>query len=155
MPEDNARPYRRIPHSVWLYRLGRWALSGLFIWAGGAKLANPEAFGLIIGDFGLVPEWSIMPLALLLPVLEILAGLGLIFDLPYGLGVVTALLLLFMAVLGYGLWLGLDIDCGCFGPGDPESGVYGSLRSALYRNLAMGAGILFLYWYRFRRSIDV
>jgi hypothetical protein len=155
MQEDNVCPYRWIPQTVWLYRLVRWTLSGLFIWAGGAKLANPEAFGLIIGDFGLVPEWSIVPLALILPVLEILAGLGLIFDLPYSLGGMTALLLLFIAVLGYGLWLGLDIDCGCFGPGDPESGVYGSLGSALYRDLAMGAGILFLYWCRFRRSISV
>lgn len=154
MPEDKIRSRRRISHSVWLYRLVRWTLSGLFIWAGGAKLMNPEAFGLIIGDFGLVPEWSIMPLALILPVLEILAGLGLIFDLPYSLGVVTALLLLFISVIGYGIWLGLDIDCGCFGPGDPESGVYGSLSYALYRDLAVGAGIIFLYWYRFRRSTD-
>lgn len=129
----------------WLYRLVRWIIAGLFIWAGLLKLADPAAFAVIIGDFGLVPRWSTEPIAILLPVMEVAAGLGLIFDIRGSLAVITALLALFIAVLGYGIWLGLDIDCGCFGPDDPESGAYHGLHSALYRDLAMGVGIIFLY----------
>lgn len=137
-----------------LYRLVRWTLSGLFIWAGALKLADPPAFAVIISDFGLVPAWSVMPLAILLPMVEIAAALGLVFDLRASLAVITALLGLFIAILGYGIWLGLDIDCGCFGPEDPEARAYGGLRSALYRDLAMAGGVFFLYWWRLRNPAD-
>ena len=41
---------------------------------------------------------------------------------------------LFMAILGYGISMGLDVDCGCFGPEDPESKAFHGLRAALYRD---------------------
>jgi hypothetical protein len=92
-----------------------------------------------------------MSIAIGLPVLEILAAIGLLFDVRGSLATITGLLILFLAVLGYGVWLGLDIDCGCFGQGDPE--VEG-LRPALYRDLVMLAGVAYLYLWRFRRSSD-
>ncbi|MHB8790082.1 MAG: MauE/DoxX family redox-associated membrane protein [Desulfobulbaceae bacterium] len=141
--------------SLWLYRLVRWALAGLFIWAGALKLADPPAFAVIISDFGLVPGWSVMPLALALPVLEVAAALGLVFDLRRSLAVISFLLAMFIAILGYAIWLGLDIDCGCFGPEDPEARAYSSLRTSLYRDLAMAAGVLFLYWWRMRNAADL
>lgn len=141
-----------IIHSLWLYRLVRWSLAGLFIWAGGMKLADPSAFAVIIRDFGLVPGWSVMPIAIALPVVEIIAAIGLIFDLRGSLAVITVLLGLFIAILCYGILLGLDIDCGCFGPEDPESRAYGGLRTSLYRNLVMAAGVFFLYWWRLRNA---
>lgn len=139
--------------SVWGYRLVRWLLSGLFILAGITKLADPAAFGVVIRDFGLVPDWSVMVLAVILPALEVVTAVGLIFDLRGSLAVITALLVLFLAILGYGILLGLDIDCGCFGPEDPESRAYGALHTAFYRDLAMAAGVLFLYWYRFKHAV--
>jgi hypothetical protein len=138
--------------SVWFYRFVRWVLSILFIWAGCAKLADPQAFSAIIQDFGIVPELSVMPIAVILPVLEVIAAIGLIFDMRGSLAVITVLLGLFVVILGYGIWLGLDMDCGCFGPGDPESRAYNGLRSALYRNLAMMASIFYLYFWRFRQT---
>lgn len=140
--------------SLWLYRLVRWALAGLFIWAGALKLADPPAFAVIISDFGLVPGWSVMPLALALPVVEVAAALGLVFDLRGSLAVISLLLAMFIAILGYAIWLGLDIDCGCFGPEDPEARAYSSLRTSLYRDLAMAAGIFFLYWWRWQYAAD-
>jgi uncharacterized membrane protein YphA (DoxX/SURF4 family) len=137
-----------------LYRLVCWTLSGLFIWAGALKLADPPAFAVIINDFGMVPAWGVMPLAILLPVVEIAAALGLVFDLRGSLAVITGLLGLFIAILGYAIWLELDIDCGCFGPEDPESRAYGGLRTSLYRDLAMAGGVLYLYWWRFWNAAD-
>lgn len=140
--------------SLRLYRLVRWTLAVLFILAGSRKLADPQAFAVIIRDFGLVPEWSVMPFALLLPAVEVIAALGLIFDLRGSLAVITGLLAFFITILLYGIHLGLDIDCGCFGPEDPEAGAYHNLRAALYRDLMMMAGILFLYGWRFRNATD-
>ena len=138
--------------SVWIYRLIRWTLATLFIWAGGRKLADPQAFGVVIRDFGIVPELSVMPIALFLPALEIIAAVGLIFNIRGSLAVVTGLLTLFILILGYGIWLGLDIDCGCFGPQDPEWRAYNGLRSAFYRDLVMMASIFFLYFWRFKQT---
>ena len=140
--------------SVWFYRLVRWVLSTLFIWAGYTKLTDPQAFGVIIRDFGIVPELSVMPIAVVLPVLEVIAAIGLIFNMRGSLEVITGLLAMFIAILGYGIWLGLDIDCGCFGPEDPESRAYNGLRTSLYRDLAMMAAIFFLYFWRFRQTAD-
>jgi len=92
-----------------------------------------------------------MPIAIALPVLEIIVAIGLIFDMRGSLAVITGLLALFILILGYGIWLGLDIDCGCFGFEDPESRAYNGLRSSLYRDLAMMTVIFFLYFWRFRQ----
>jgi len=138
--------------SVWFYRIVRLVLSVLFIWAGGTKLVDPQAFGVIIRDFGIVPELGVMPIAVILPVLEVTAAIGLIFDMRGSLAVITVLLALFLVILGYGIWLGLDIDCGCFGPDDPESRAYKGLHSAFYRDLAMTAAIFHLYFWRFSQT---
>ena len=142
----------RYDRFVWLYRLVRLTLAILFIWAGTIKIADLDAFAVIIRDFGLVPGWSVVPIAVVLPVVEVIAAIGLIFDFRGSLSVITGLLLLFMAILIYGIALGLDIDCGCFGPNDPEFRAYHGLRIALYRDLVMVTGIVFLYWWRFRNS---
>lgn len=134
--------------SLWLYRLVRWTIAGLFLWAGVLKLEDPQAFAVIISDFGLVTGWSVMPIAVGIPVLEIAAALGLVFDLRGSLAAISFLLAMFIAILGYAIWLGLDIDCGCFGPEDPETRAYSSLHASLYRDLAMATGVLFLYWRR-------
>ena len=140
--------------SIWIYRLIRLALATLFIWAGGTKLADPQGFGVIIRDFGIVPELIVMPVAVVLPVLEVIAAIGLIFNIRGSLAVITGLLALFILILGYGVWLGLDIDCGCFGPEDPESRAYSGLHAALYRDLAMMAAVFFLYFWRFRQTVN-
>jgi len=130
---------------VWAEQLIRLILGLLFIVAGIVKLRDPKAFTVVIDAFGLVSGSVSESLAIVLPILEILAGLGLIFDFPMSLHTVTGLLIIFIAILLYGIHLGLDIDCGCYGPDDVESRAFGGLRLALYRDLAMAAGVLFLY----------
>jgi hypothetical protein len=131
-----------------LYAGVRWLLALLFLYAGAAKLADPHAFGRIIADFGLLPEVLVAPAAVILPGMEVAAALGLLLDLRGALGLVVGLLLLFIAVLLYGLRLGLDVDCGCFGPDDPEAHAYGDLGSALARDLCMVLAAAYLYWWR-------
>jgi hypothetical protein len=138
----------RLARSLWAYRLVRWGLAGAFLWAGAVKLADPAAFAVVIEAFGLAPGFMVEPLALALPALEVAAALALAADARGGLGVITGLTVLFALVLGYGLWLGLDIDCGCYGPGDPEAEAFSGLRASLYRDLGFLAAAAYLYWWR-------
>jgi len=133
---------------VWSYRCLRWMLGITFIYSGITKLLAPETFAVLIEAFGLVPETLLLPVALILPLVEVLAGAGLLVDLRGSLAVIKGLLLLFVAILGYGIHLGLDVDCGCFGPEDPEADAFHGLKWALYRDIAMLAAVAYLYFWR-------
>ena len=143
----------KIIFSIWPYRGVRVIIALIFMWAGVVKILDPDSFAIILEAFDLLPYTWIMPVAVGLPVLEILAAVGLLFDVRGSLSAIAGLLVLFLAILFYGVWLGLDIDCGCFGPGDPEGEAYKGLRPALYRDLVMLAGVAYLYIWRFRRAL--
>jgi len=131
-----------------LYQLGRLSLGGIFIYAGGRKLLAPEPFAVLIYAFGIVPPGLLIPVALGLPFLEVAAGWGLVFDIRGSLTTIAGLLVLFIMLLGYGILMGLDIDCGCFGPGDPETDAFHGLKTALFRDLVMLGGVVLMYGYR-------
>lgn len=137
----------------WTYRLARWILGILFIYAGGVKLLRPEIFAVLLDAFEILPEPFLRPVALGLPTLEMMAGLGLILDIRGSLPVITGMLLLFTGILGYGIGMGLYVDCGCFGPGDPESKAFHGLKTSFYRDLVMLATVAALYALRRYRSI--
>ena len=94
----------------WTYKIIRWVLGAIFIYTGGTKLLEPEIFAVLIEAYGIVPKGFIMPVAIGLPLLEVIAGIGLLFDVRGSLALTTGLLLLFIVVLGYGIWIGLDVD---------------------------------------------
>jgi uncharacterized membrane protein YphA (DoxX/SURF4 family) len=144
---------RQIILSDWIYRIVRVVYVVLFLYAGINKLLDPRSFAIVIDAFGLVPDLFIMPVAVALPILETVAAIGLLFDVRGSLGLMSGLLVFFMAVVSYGIRMGLDIDCGCFGPGDLEGEAYRGLRPALYRNLILTVGIAYLYSWRFLRAV--
>lgn len=136
----------RLP--AWIYRLLRWSLGGIFIYSAWTKLLAPQTFAVLLDAYGLVPQALLLPMAVMLPALEMVAGIGLLFDIHGSLAAITGLLLLFVAILGYGIRMGLDVDCGCFGPDDPEAQAFHGLQPALYRDLAMLTSAAFLYGWR-------
>lgn len=136
-----------------LYRLCRWTLGGIFIYAGGSKLLEPKIFAYLVEAYGFVPEVLLIPVAIGLPILEVISGFGLLFDIRGSLGLITGLLVIFMLVLSYAIWLGLDVDCGCFGPEDPETEAFHGLRLSLFRDLVMMAGVIFIYGWRRYQAI--
>ncbi len=135
------------------YRIFRWILTVVFLYSGGTKLLDTQSFAVIIDAFGLVPAILIEPIAIGLPVLEIIVAFGLLFDIRGALAVTTGLMALFMAILGYAIYMGLDIDCGCFGPDDPEAEAFHGLRLALCRDAVIMIGIGFLYVWRLKKAI--
>ncbi len=139
---------RKLAYSIWLYRFVRLVLAGAFILAGALKLAEPESFASIIGAFGLLPKPLVPWAAIVLPVVEVLSGIGLLLEVRGSLGTLAGLLVLFMAVLLYGLHLGLNVDCGCYGPGDPQAGTFSSMKAAVFRDLGLMAMAAYMYWRR-------
>ena len=95
----------------WIYKLSRWGIGFIFIYAGSIKLMDPRIFAVLIDAYGIVPESLLMPVAIALPALEVAAGIGLLFDIEKSLPVISGLLMLFIAILGYGIRMGLDVDC--------------------------------------------
>lgn len=128
--------------SRWSHRLLLGGLSGLFILAGVLKLANQHAFAVQVERYGLLPAAWIDPVALLLPLLEVGAGVVALLGLRGGLETLGAMLLVFIGVLAYALWQGLEVPCGCFSL-DDEVRRHGVLL-ALLRDLAMLAVVVYL-----------
>ena len=135
---------------TWLYHFLRLGLACIFIYAGFIKLLDPLAFAHAIAQYDLIPDGLLPLVAVGLPALELLAGLGLIGEVRGSLTLTAILLLIFLAVLGYALWQNLDIDCGCFTAED-LAGQEG-LKIAFRRDLMMIGAILLLYWRRRSRA---
>ena len=144
---------KNIMMSYGIYVFGRWVLGMIFLYSGVSKLIDPQSFAIIIDAFGLVPEILIDPLAIGLPVLEVLVAFGLILDMRGSLTVTAVLMVFFMAILGYAIHMGLDIDCGCFGPDDPEAEAFHGLRLALCRDGVIMMGIIYLFIWRWKNSV--
>jgi uncharacterized membrane protein YphA (DoxX/SURF4 family) len=96
----------------------RVGLAAVFVYAGVTKLLDLPGFEKSITDYGILIPGTEMAVAVVLVVLEILVGLGVLLGVRAALACMIALLLMFIGVLSYGLWLGLDIECGCFGLGE-------------------------------------
>lgn len=125
-------------------RIIRLVIGSVFLYAGIIKVGNPHDFAVVIAGYGLLPELLILPVAVALPILEVLAAVGLIFGIRGSLTAITVMLVGFIVVLMYGIVLGLDVDCGCFSSTDPEA-AYRGLKHALYRDLLMLVGLLCLF----------
>ncbi len=141
---------KTVLHSRWTDGALRGILAFLFIYGGGLKLADPKAFAATLSLYDLIPEMLLPVVAIGLPALEVAAGTALLFNVRGGLAVITALLVLFVAVLGYGILSDLNVDCGCFGP--EEIAGQQSLRQAFIRDLFLIGAASFLYYTRRTRT---
>jgi uncharacterized membrane protein YphA (DoxX/SURF4 family) len=135
---------------AWLYHLLRLGLACIFMYAGFIKLLDPRAFAHAIAQYDLIFEGLLPLVAVGLPALELLAGVGLIFEVRGSLTLIAFLLLIFLVILGYAVWHNLDIDCGCLTLDelDAQHGV----KTAFWRDLIMIGATLFLYWRRRSRA---
>jgi uncharacterized membrane protein YphA (DoxX/SURF4 family) len=134
-----------VKHSVdpRLIAVMRVALGVLFIMAALPKIMNPHAFAKAVSNYHMLPFVAERALALLLPPLELLAGVCLVvgaFD--AGAALLTfVLMIVFTVAVGTALARGLDISCGCF---ETEGGTKVGLRK-IVANLALTLAAL-LVW---------
>ncbi|MFH1153510.1 MAG: MauE/DoxX family redox-associated membrane protein [Pseudomonadota bacterium] len=138
--------------SEFVYAAVRCGLAMVFLYSGVMKLADLGAFASVIEAYGIVP-WEFKSLsALVISLAEVFAGAGLLLDVRGSLTAVAVMLVVFMAVLGLGIHMGYDIDCGCFGEDDPVGKAMHGLGRALIRDLVFTAGVLYCYVWRYLHS---
>ncbi len=105
----------------WLL-LGRIALAMIFLAAGIAKLREPWLqFAVSINSFKIVPDAMLEPIARILPWFEVVVGVGVLsgIRLKWTSSLATVILGGFLALLIRSWAMGIEVDCGCFGSGEP------------------------------------
>ncbi len=138
---------------LWLDLLGRWIVGLVFLVAAVPKLFNVHEFAAVIDAYDILPDMLLLPTAVVLPLLEIFLAVGLLLNRFKSKLGVALVLLFFIFLLSYSIWQGLDIDCGCFGPEDPEFKAFRGLRLALVRDIVMLVPLIYSFWYhRYRQD---
>jgi putative oxidoreductase len=127
----------------------RLLIGGLFIYASIYKILDPAAFAASVRNYMIVPaQWSNL-IALMLPWIEIGAGIFLIVGIqtrPSAL-ITTGMLAVFLGAILYAYSIGLDIDCGCFSSAAGSAGRIGPLTIARDVSLLL-TSFLIVIWDR-------
>lgn len=134
---------KSIIENKWLNLLLRYVLGFIFVYAAIEKIAQPEEFAKAIINYRMLPLFSINSVAILLPWIELLAGLGLIAGVSIRGNslLVLSMLAVFSVAVGIALLRGLDISCGCFGTASASKVGWAHLTE----NIGMLLGILVIY----------
>jgi len=122
-------------------------IAAVFVCSGTIKLFSFQTFALTVGEFGIVLDGLVMPVSFGICVVEVSAGIGMFFGMRWCTWILLGLLLLLMGVLAYGIWIGLDIDCGCWG-----EGIHVKLQTQLLIDFAIFAGLIWGVWVQSKLS---
>lgn len=139
----------RIDRIWWIGLALRVFLGGAFLYAAWLKLREPwMLFAMAVDAYQLLPQWAVILVARTLPWAELLLGLLLIAGkwMRFTSAAVSALLAGFLAMMAFTYLKGMQIDCGCFGSGDPIS------PRTLARDGGLLAAALLLTIMSFRRQ---
>jgi uncharacterized membrane protein YphA (DoxX/SURF4 family) len=125
-----------------LLLLLRLLLGGTLLWAGLVKIPEPGLFAQTVRAYNVLPLPLVNPFAVVVPWMEVTAGLCLLLGFWTRSSALSALLLLlcFGVALGVNLYRGADLSCGCFG----LDGTDGSLHAALVRDILLICVAVFL-----------
>jgi uncharacterized membrane protein YphA (DoxX/SURF4 family) len=109
--------------AAWLALPARWYLGGLFVLASWHKIAVPHDFAIDVATYGILPLALVNPVAIVLPWVELVAGLMLLLGARVRAAalLVAAMVAMFLAALVMALARGLDMSCGCFASQGAES----------------------------------
>jgi putative oxidoreductase len=124
----------------------RVLLGGVFVYSSYHKIAAPAEFARIIYGYQLFPAISINLIAVILPFLELYAGMALMLGIyPRSAAlIVNGMLLGFIFAITVNLIRGVEFDCGCFSLG--RTGHTGYTVQLLIRDLfffIMGLHVIF------------
>lgn len=108
-----------------MYHLCRLVLGSVLIYASIDKIVDPAAFGKIIFSYQLLPDQMINITAIVLPWLELVVGILLVFQLwmPGTIMLINTLFMVFTGAILSALLRGLDINCGCFSTSGGEGSI--------------------------------
>lgn len=144
--------------------LSRLVVGAVFLVAGVSKALDMPAFAAEISAYQITPEPLVQPLAIALPLLELLIGVYLLIGLMQRWSAMVAAMFLigFIGAMALALARGLTLDCGCFGNAlgvgilretvGPSSILRDVLYLALSVHLIVVPGIWSVDWLRQRRA---
>lgn len=135
-------------------KICRFAVVIVMFAAATPKLLNISDFAAIINAYEMLPQFAVGPTAVFLPVVEIALAIGLIANVRVSKYLTIFLLLFFIAILSLAIFQGLDIDCGCFGPEDPEHRAFQGLRFAIVRDVVMILCLSYSLWYETYQKLN-
>ncbi len=126
------------PRGFYSWHLGRVLLGCVFVYAGVLKGFDVEAFAGQVAAYEILPyQWNLI-VAAILPFIELIVGLHLVFNrwVRAASVVVAGLCATFLALLASVLLRGMAIDCGCFGPQDSSTPLQAIIRNLLLLAMA-------------------
>ena len=102
--------------ATWISVLLRWYLGLLFIGASWHKIIEPGSFAVDVATYEILPLALVNSVALILPWVELRAGLLLIvgWRIRAAAWLVSAMMFVFVLAVIIALAHGLDMSCGCF-----------------------------------------
>lgn len=112
----------------------RIILSVIFIYAGMEKISYPAGFSDSINNYKILPLFTVNFLAIILPWIELIAGVLLLFGIRVKENsfIISVLLSIFIIAIVISLIRGLNIDCGCFGTfSGSKVGIYKLIENSL------------------------
>jgi uncharacterized membrane protein YphA (DoxX/SURF4 family) len=135
----------------WLTIRVQLALGAIFVIAAIPKIADPPSFAHMIYNYRLVPASLINISALVMPWVELLAGLALILGIwkAAARNVIGILLAIFIIAISINLARDNAIDCGCFNVADRgkthEQRIF-DMKVDVARDLGMLLMVAQLWW---------
>lgn len=119
--------------------LFRLIVGGVFIWAAVTKIADPLTFAQNIKNYQVVGQTLSFLTAIILPYVELVAGLFLIIGIfPRSSALLISSLLLFFIILVVVTMLrGIDVDCGCFGTFSRKADLWLILEDTIWLIMAL------------------
>ncbi|MDX1388909.1 MAG: MauE/DoxX family redox-associated membrane protein, partial [Acidobacteriota bacterium] len=121
-------------------RVSRILIGLVFLLAALPKIGDMASFAGQIHNFRMMPIALENLLAMVLPWVELVAGLALVLGIRARAGALVTVVLsaIFLIAIGQAVARGLDIECGCFGTADASRvGVVKLLEDAGYLVLAL------------------
>lgn len=106
---------KRILDNPFLVLVARIVLGFIFISFGIEKIFDPKNFVSEILNYQIMPVFSVNVMALILPWLELIAGIMLIFGIRLKANALISggLMFIFIVAIAIAMIKGLDINCGC------------------------------------------
>lgn len=136
----------------WLDRVSRLLVGGLFLYTSAINATRFDFSVDIVAAYGLLPDFAVLMVTILLIAFGLIAGVMVLIGKREGLLLSLFLLLTVSLAAGYGVAVGLDIDCGCLPEKDPKFIAFSTLRTDLVRYLILAIPLGLSYWFTLKKK---
>ena len=136
---------RQLLENRWLSIAIRLVLGALFIYSAWPKIADPPGFAQMLSNYRLLPDAWVNPMALVLPWLEMVAGISLVAGIMRrGAALwIAVLLVVFIGALSINIARDVAVDCGCFSVAASQKS-HAELIASMKLDIARDVGMLLM-----------